>query len=247
MLSNRRGQCSALRRFALDSSVLSTKGLSPWLLAQLSNGSRVEELRISSTAFTSQQLDDLFCYFHVPQLQRIEISDVWLMTIIDFLQFCPKVHTIRFRELSSDTRVEAMTMLSLPELTYVEGTVGVLGIFLPLLRDVRWENFRDIRVHTDTVRRQDQVVFDSSAFLNVLTCIAHKEIAQLSLAITFPALREFSHPFFNVGDSFDRPETNVGLEELLIQLSARTAKENGEVLVCYSLAGYCSLTHGSIV
>lgn len=232
LLTNRRGQCSNLKYFALDTSVLITKDLSPWVLAQLSNGSSIEALKISCTACKPDQLDILFCYFDIPHLQSIVVSDVWFMTLVELLRFCPKVHTVRFHELSPDTRISPTQPLSLPNLTFIEGTAGVLGAFLPLLCDIRWDNLHCISLLVDKGQISGSDSFDTAACLSVLAIIANRSIKNMSFVIRFPALMDFTLPFFNLTcNDFLSPGGNINLRDITIRLSARTAEGNGNLLV----------------
>lgn len=184
LLENWRCHIPTLQRFTLDSLALTNEELVRWMLAQFSN-SKVEYFKMINTGFTPQQLDTLFCYFNILRLRSIHVSDVWLMSIVDLLQLCPMVDSIRFSDLAPDVRVHNGDRLSLPNLTVIEGAVEVLGAFFPLLRDTRWENFQQINVCIGRSEGPGRAAFDSSACLAIFEHIAHNSVPFLTFSIAF--------------------------------------------------------------
>ncbi len=234
ILMNVQDEQARLVGLSIDSMAFSSPVLTPWFMRQVINKSAISYLKLSGTGFTAAQLDNILCYFDLPQLESLVIGDAWLASVVDLMQGCPRLHTVHFLKLSSDLRVPGGLLVSLPELHSIRGNATTLGHFIPLLIDVPWDSFLEVDMGTNVTEGPEETdvhILDVQSCVEIMKLLVVNGAQVESLAITFPPLVNFSKPLFEENVEISNIMQVCKVDRLRIQLHCKVEDDNTILMV----------------
>ncbi len=214
----------------IESSILYSKELSPWLVRTLRASPMLEALHLSSEGLHLHEYEwsDFLQSLHFPALLEFSVEGLGLRSVAAFMSRHQSVRKINLDGLVDDARQDT-PQFSLPNLRSVIGEGRSLAAFFRLLTP--------LSIHlTDVSFQGDRLAdtftsFDLSAHTTALWSLGdhvqHGTIGRLS--ISFPSPYAFTEPFFRWGAI--RPEHRLNVDTIDIQLRCASTFDCRDLLV----------------
>ncbi len=140
--------------------------------------------------------------------------------------------------LSPDLRVSDGIFVSLPVLRSIRGNAITLSHFVPLLRDVCWDTFRELDIATNVSEGPDDSTihtFDVGSSIDVIRLLVFNGAEVENLVIMFPPMVDSFSLFFGENPEMHDIWHTFKVNKLRIQLRCDAECDNGKILVSNSL------------
>ncbi|KLO03845.1 hypothetical protein SCHPADRAFT_766291, partial [Schizopora paradoxa] len=229
-----------LLRLCVHSPAMLSASLIPWLVYTLESGTSLTSVDVMIPGLGPSQWATILPRISLSCLRDLRLVGVSLPILLRFLDRHPFLNIMHLDGLEVEDPTFAPSELDLPRLTTIEGNEVQISRFLSVLKPSTLTQYVNVVFRDDySLEGLDSppAAFDAEACLSVLRSLAHRVAgfpeAYIALLFNISSIQADSAFFGDLRQYRNlesRPERNLSLDRLEININSQTSSEAMEIL-----------------